>query len=87
MERGFSPPKSERTEALPFFSEEEVARARSYHRPLYWVGAADVVIESFDELQRTARAANRPAFTPGKAKRVHMGADRPGYPRRPMVGL
>src|SRR6266540_7162704 len=35
-----------RTDALSFFSAEEVARARSYHRPLYWAGAADVVIEA-----------------------------------------
>ncbi len=35
-----------RTEALSFFSEEEVARARSYHRPLYWAAAADVAIEA-----------------------------------------
>ncbi len=35
-----------RTDALTFFSAEEVARARSYHRPLYWAGAADIVIEA-----------------------------------------
>jgi STE24 endopeptidase len=35
-----------RTEALSFFSEEEVARARSYHRPLYWAAAANVAIEA-----------------------------------------
>jgi len=35
-----------RTDALSFFSAEEVARARSYHRPLYWAGAADVAIEA-----------------------------------------
>jgi STE24 endopeptidase len=35
-----------RTEALSFFSEEEVARARRYHRPLYWAAAADVAIEA-----------------------------------------
>ena len=46
MERGSSPPKSGRTDALTFFSSEEVARARSYHRALYWAGAADVVIEA-----------------------------------------
>jgi hypothetical protein len=34
-----------RTEALRFFSAEEVARARRYHRPLYWAGAADLAIE------------------------------------------
>jgi STE24 endopeptidase len=34
------------TEALSFFSEEEVARARRYHRPLYWAAAADVAIEA-----------------------------------------
>jgi hypothetical protein len=46
MERGSSPLKSGRTDALTFFSAEEVVRARSYHRPLYWAGAADVVIEA-----------------------------------------
>jgi Zn-dependent protease with chaperone function len=46
MEQGSSPPKSGRTDALTFFSMEEVARARSYHRPLYWVGVADVAIEA-----------------------------------------
>jgi len=35
-----------RIDALTFFSAEEVARARSYHRPLYWAGIADVVIEA-----------------------------------------
>lgn len=35
-----------RTEALSFFSEEEVARARRYNRPLYWAAAADVAIEA-----------------------------------------
>jgi len=44
MERGSSPAKSGRAEALTFFSAEEVARARSYHRPLYWAGTADVAI-------------------------------------------
>jgi Zn-dependent protease with chaperone function len=44
MERGSSPAKSRRTDVLTFFSAEEVARARSYHRPLYWVGAVDVAI-------------------------------------------
>src|SRR6266516_7824535 len=34
------------TDALSFFSAEEVARARSYHRPLYWAGAAHVAIEA-----------------------------------------
>jgi hypothetical protein len=34
------------TDALSFFSAEEVARARSYHRPLYWAGAADIAIEA-----------------------------------------
>jgi len=46
MERGSSPAKLGRTEALTFFSAEEVARARSYHRPLYWAGTADVAIEA-----------------------------------------
>jgi hypothetical protein len=46
MERGFSPLKLGRTDALTFFSQEEAARAPSYHRPLYWAGAADVVIET-----------------------------------------
>jgi STE24 endopeptidase len=35
-----------RTDALSFFSAEEVARARRYHRPLYWAGAADIAIEA-----------------------------------------
>src|SRR6266852_2352479 len=35
-----------RPDALTFFSAEEVARARSYHRPLYWAGTGDVVIEA-----------------------------------------
>src|SRR6266545_7792818 len=46
MNEGSSPPKLVRTEALSFFSVEEVARARSYHRPLYWAAAADVAIEA-----------------------------------------
>jgi STE24 endopeptidase len=46
MERGSSPAKLGRTDALTFFSAEEVARARSYHRPLYWAGTADVAIEA-----------------------------------------
>ncbi|MGZ4423278.1 MAG: M48 family metalloprotease [Gaiellaceae bacterium] len=46
MERGSSPARLGRTDALTFFSAEEVARARSYHRPLYWAGAADVAIEA-----------------------------------------
>src|SRR6266511_1047815 len=46
MERGSSPAKFGRAEALTFFSAEEVARARSYHRPLYWAGTADVAIEA-----------------------------------------
>ena len=45
-ERGSSPPKLVRMEALSFFSQEEVARARAYHRPLYWAAAADVAIEA-----------------------------------------
>jgi STE24 endopeptidase len=35
-----------RPEALSFFSEEEVARARAYRRPLYWGAAADVAISA-----------------------------------------
>ena len=46
MERGSSPARLGRTDALTFFSAEEVARARSYHRPLYWAGTADVAIEA-----------------------------------------
>src|SRR5438094_9425007 len=46
MERGSSPPKLGRTDALTFFSAEEVARARAYHRPLYWAGAAGVAIDA-----------------------------------------
>src|SRR2546421_132192 len=41
-----SPPRSVRTEALSFFSAEEVARARAYHRPLYWAGTAGFAIEA-----------------------------------------
>jgi STE24 endopeptidase len=33
------------TDPLRFFSAEEVKRARSYHRPLYWTAAADVALE------------------------------------------
>jgi len=46
MERDSSPAKLGRADALTFFSAEEVARARSYHRPLYWAGIADVGIEA-----------------------------------------
>src|SRR6266536_6650317 len=46
MEGDSSPRKFVRTAALTFFSAEEVARARSYHRPLYWAGAADVALEA-----------------------------------------
>src|SRR6266540_3323987 len=46
MNEGSSPAKSVRTEALSFFSVEEVTRARAYHRPLYWAAAADVAIEA-----------------------------------------
>src|SRR5438132_2393909 len=46
MERDSSPANLRRTDALMFFSAEEVARARSYHRPLYWAGIADVAIEA-----------------------------------------
>jgi STE24 endopeptidase len=35
-----------RAEALSFFSVEEVERAGSYHRPLYWAAGADVAIEA-----------------------------------------
>lgn len=31
---------------LSFFSGEEVARARSYHRPLYWAGAAGLALDA-----------------------------------------
>src|SRR5207245_4576296 len=34
-----------RVEAVRFFSAEEVARARSYHRPLYWAAAVDGAIQ------------------------------------------
>ena len=46
MERGSSAPKLSRTDALTLFTAEEVARARSYHRPLYWAGTADLAIEA-----------------------------------------
>src|SRR2546422_1246752 len=35
-----------RVEAVRFFSAEEVARARSYHRPLYWAAAVDGAIHA-----------------------------------------
>src|SRR5437867_6701195 len=35
-----------RVEAVRFFSAEEVARARSYHRPLYWAAAVDGAIQA-----------------------------------------
>jgi STE24 endopeptidase len=38
--------KSVRTEALSFFSQEEVARARAYHGPLYRSAAADAAIDA-----------------------------------------
>ncbi len=40
------PRKFVRTAASSFFSAEEVARARAYHRPLYWAGAADVALQA-----------------------------------------
>ena len=46
MERVSSPAKVGRADALRFFSAEEVARARSYQRPLYWAGIADVALEA-----------------------------------------
>ncbi len=46
MNEGSSPPNSVRAEVLSFFLVEEVARARSYHRPLYWAAAADLAIEA-----------------------------------------
>jgi STE24 endopeptidase len=33
-------------DALSYFSAEEVARARSYHRPLYWARAAGLAIDA-----------------------------------------
>jgi STE24 endopeptidase len=46
MDKGSPTSKLRRTDALTFFTAEEVARARSYHRPLYWAGIADVAIEA-----------------------------------------
>ena len=46
MEGDSSPRKFVRTAASSFFSAEEVARARAYHRPLYWAGAADVALQA-----------------------------------------
>jgi len=46
MDKGSPTPKLRRTDPLTFFTAEEVARARSYHRPLYWAGIADVAIEA-----------------------------------------
>src|SRR5438128_12377974 len=37
---------SVRPKALRFFSAEEVARARRYHRPLYWAAAVDLAVEA-----------------------------------------
>ena len=37
--------RSARSSALRFFSVEEVARSRRYHRPLYWAVAAGLLIE------------------------------------------
>jgi STE24 endopeptidase len=34
------------TDALGYFSAEDVARARSYHRPLYWARAAGLAIDA-----------------------------------------
>jgi STE24 endopeptidase len=34
-----------RTDPLRFFSADEVARARRYHRPLYWAAAVDLAVE------------------------------------------
>src|SRR6266545_3024949 len=64
MERGSSPPKLGRAEALSFFSAEEVARARSYHRPLYWAGTADVAIEAI-VLAALVWSSVGAAFDPG----------------------
>src|SRR5438552_7863549 len=64
MERGSSPAKSGRTDALTFFSAEEVARARSYHRPLYWAGTADVAIEAI-VLATLVWSGAGAAFDPG----------------------
>src|SRR5439155_742149 len=61
---GSSPPKLERTDMLTFFSAEEVARARSYHRPLYWAGTADVVIEA-SVLAALVWSGAGPALDPG----------------------
>ena len=35
-----------RPEALRFFSAEELARARRYHRPLYWAAGVDLAVEA-----------------------------------------
>ena len=37
--------RSARSSALRFFSVEDVARSRRYHRPLYWVAAAGLLID------------------------------------------
>jgi Zn-dependent protease with chaperone function len=37
--------RSARSSALRFFSVEEVARSRRYHRPLYWAAAAGLLID------------------------------------------
>jgi STE24 endopeptidase len=46
MDKGSPTPKLKRTDPLTFFTTEEVARAQSYHRPLYWAGTVDVAIEA-----------------------------------------
>jgi STE24 endopeptidase len=45
-ERAWGPWTIVRVEAVRFFSVEEVARARSYHRPLYWAAAVDGAIQA-----------------------------------------
>jgi STE24 endopeptidase len=45
-ERAWGPWTIVRVEAVRFFSVEEVARARSYHRPLYWAAVVDGAIQA-----------------------------------------
>jgi hypothetical protein len=64
MNGASSPRKFVRTAASTFFSAEEVARARAYHRPLYWAGAADVALQA-GMLAALAWSAAGAALDPG----------------------
>jgi STE24 endopeptidase len=53
-----------RPKALRFFSAEEVARARRYHRPLYWAAAVDLAVAA-GVLAAFAWSGMGNAFDPG----------------------